>query len=144
MHDELVRETGSTDAIPWDSADINIYYANLNTDNIIDALIAFEPYRCDGRCGGLDKEVHLLVLSQGDNYSVIDDYFNKFNDKIGNGFLYLDSIVTKTFFGTYYEYTKEDPRCCPSIQRPIKIDLETNEFQYLDNKKTSKNIPLGI
>ena len=136
MKEALGLEAVDGYAVPtWDSSAIYIYYANLNADSIIDALITFFPCQCDGGNGAMWAQKYILVLSNGENYSVIDDYFDKFDVKIDGSF-HLDSAAEKTVFGTYYKFIDDDPRCCPSIQRPIKIDLGKNEFQYLDNKKT--------
>ena len=135
MKDSLGLEAVTGFAIPLnDSSRIDIYYADLNADNTKDALITFSPDQCDGGNAGMWIQYQILVLSQGDKYVVIDDYFDQFYNEpiLGSGFFHLDSADTKTVFGTYFNFMNDDGRCCPSIQRPIKIDLEKNEFNYLD------------
>ena len=131
MKDSLGLEAVFGYAIPWDSSEIHIYYAILNADSIIDALITFPIYQCDGGNATMWHQEQILVLSQGSDYVVIDNYFHKFGTNL-TGFFHLDSAATKTVFGTYYEFTDNDGRCCPSIQKPIKIDLKKNEFKYID------------
>jgi len=130
MKDSLGLESIDGLSVPDDSSEINFHYADLNDDDKKDALITFTPYQCDGGNATMWVQYQLLVLSNGDNYSVIDDYFEKFNTD--PGFFLLDSVSTKTVFGTYFEIKNNDSRCCPSIKRPIKIDLNKNEFTYSD------------
>ena len=132
--DSLGLESVFGFAIPWDSSEINIYYADLNADSIKDALITFTPYQCDGGNAAMWVQYQILVLSQEDKYVVIDNYFDRFYNEsiLGYGFFHLDSADTKAVFGTYFNFMDNDSRCCPSTQRPIKIDIEKNEFKYLD------------
>jgi len=130
MKDSLGLESVFGLSVPWDSSEINFYYSDLNKDNREDALITFTPYQCDGGNATMWIQYQLLVFSQGDYYSLTDNYFEKY--KADPGFFHLDSAVINAVFGTYYEFKENDCRCCPSIQRPIKIDIEKNEFKYLD------------
>lgn len=133
MKDSLGLEPAFGLSVPDDSSEINYYYADLNSDNQRDALITFAPYQCDGGNATMWVQYQLLVLSQGDKYLVTDNYFERF--KTDPGFFHLDSVGTKTVFGTYFEFTGDDGRCCPGIKRSIKIDLEKNEFNYVDKLK---------
>jgi len=117
-------------AVPEDMSEINFYYEYLNNDTIVDALITFTPVQCDGGNGSIWLQYKLLVLSQGKDYSITPNYFDKFETE--PGFFHLDSVATKTVFGSYFEFTDQDGFCCPSIKRPIKIDLDKNEFIYID------------
>jgi hypothetical protein len=128
MKDSLGLESTFGLSVPDDTSEIYYHYADLNSDNKKDALITFTPYQCDGGNATMWVQYQLLVLSQGDKYLVTDNYFERF--KTDPGFFHLDSIGTKTVFGTYFEFTNNDGRCCPSIKRPIKIDLEKNELNY--------------
>jgi hypothetical protein len=128
MKDSLGLESTFGLSVPDDTSEIYYHYTDLNSDNKKDALITFTPYQCDGGNATMWVQYQLLVLSQGDKYLVTDNYFERF--KTEPGFFHLDSIGTKTVFGTYFEFTNNDGRCCPSIKRPIKIDLEKNELNY--------------
>lgn len=128
--DSLGLESIDGIAVPDDSSDIFYHYADLNNDNKKDALITFTPYQCDGGNAIMWVQYQLLALSQGDKYLVTDNYFENF--KTDPGFFHLDSVATKAVFGTYFEFKEHDGRCCPSIKRPIKIDLEKNEFIFTD------------
>jgi hypothetical protein len=128
--DSLGLESIDGIAVPNDSSEIFYFYADLNYDNKKDALITFTPYQCDGGNAIMWVQYQLLVLSQGDKYVVTDNYFERF--KTDPGFFHLTGVGTKTVFGTYFEFTDNDGRCCPSIKRPIKIDLDKNEFNYAD------------
>jgi hypothetical protein len=130
MKDSLGLESVFGLSVPDDSSEIYYYYADLNEDKKKDALITFTPYQCDGGNATMWVQYQLLVLSQGDKYLVNDNYFERF--KTDPGFFHLDSVGIKTVFGTYFEFTDNDGRCCPSIKQPIKINLEKNEFNYTD------------
>ena len=142
MRDSLGLETVSGFAIPNDSSEIHYYYADLNGDNKKDALITFTPCQCDGGNSAMWVQYQLLVLSQGDKYFVIDNYFEKY--ETGSVFFHLDSVAPNTVFGTCFEFTDNDARCCPSIQRPIKINLDKNEIDWkivVENDKiTDRNL----
>jgi len=126
-------EIGNTNyyAIPTDSSEVNYYYSDINGDNKKDALITFSPHQCDGGNATQWVQYQILVLSQNQNYSVIDNYFEKFNNY--NGFFHLDSISTNSFFGTYFEFKEDDGNCCPSIKKPIKIDFRLNKLVFIEN-----------
>ncbi|OYU95362.1 MAG: hypothetical protein CFE21_09430 [Bacteroidetes bacterium B1(2017)] len=126
--DSLGLESVFGYAVPDDSSEINYYYANLNGDTKKDALITFTPYQCDGGNASMWVQYQVLVLSQGDSYLVDDSYFERFDT--APGLFQLDSVAPKAVFGTYFEFAEKDGRCCPSITKPIKIDLEKNEFTY--------------
>jgi len=128
--DSLGLESAFGLSMPHDSSKIFYYYADLNSDNKQDALITFTPYPCDGGNAMMWVQYQLLVLSGEEKYIVNDNYFERFNTQ--PGFFHLDSVGTNSVFGTYFKFTENDGRCCPSIKRPINIDLNKNEFNYAD------------
>jgi hypothetical protein len=129
VKDSLEIESKFGLSVPEDSTWINYYFAYLNSDDVLDALITFRPYQCDGGNASMWRQYQLLVLSEGDKYKLIDNYFDQF--KVGPGFFHLDSASYIAVYGTCFEFLDNDSRCCPSIQRQVKIDLDKNEFFYL-------------
>jgi hypothetical protein len=130
IKDSLGLEALEGFSIPEDSSEIGIYYAHLNHDDKEDALITFTPTQCDGGNGSRWAQYQLLVLSQGNEYIVNDNYFNQFDPS--PGFFLLDSAATRMVCGTYLDFVENDGLCCPSIKRRIKINLDKNELIYID------------
>jgi len=123
--------TGLIYDFPSDSTEYKFSFADLNNDGKLDGLVVFTPDQCDGGNAAEWIQWQVFILSDGENYNVIDTlHLNTFTSKDINykGFYWLDSISTNKIFGTYFEFKKDDGRCCPTINRPVKFDFTKREL----------------
>ncbi len=119
-HEEYSLVLGFPDEMEFD-------YADLNEDQKVDALVTFIPEQCDGGNLTAWMQYQILVLSNDSGYHVLDDFFEKVKIDTESGFYHLDSLDHQTFYGTYYDFNDDDGYCCPSIQKPLIIDFNTQK-----------------
>jgi len=110
--------------------DLDISYTDINQDGKLDGLILFRPDQCDGGNALINSQVKLLVLSSTYKYIIDDKFMNLFESQYGKGWFILDNATEGTIYGTYFEYTQSDGRCCPSIRRKISIDFRSRKLEF--------------
>lgn len=126
--DSEITDSLATVGFPDDSTIVYHYYY-LNDDKILDAIIVYNLQSCDGAAALNYAQVELVVLSTTDSkYVVKEEYFRSIENEIGDGNLYIDSIQNKKVYGTYREYRDDDPRCCPSYNKMVEIELMTKKY----------------
>jgi len=113
--------------------DIQLYYSNINSDTIMDALICFNPYLCDGGNALMNSQEKILILSKGQEYTVDERTLREIEGKLNSGWLYIHSVVGGTFIGEFQAYAKDDGRCCPSIQKRFNISYTDKSIKYFEN-----------
>ena len=106
---------------------IDFRFADVNSDNVTDGLVTFIPDQCDGGNGYMWIQSKILILSKGDTFVTVDNFFDPLQVHAEGAYL-LDSVSTNLFFGTYYQFTEDDAHCCPSIKRQITIKFDTKEI----------------
>ena len=130
--DSVSKESykGSGMGIP---KDINIFFTDINHDNKLDALFTFNPDQCDGGNALMNAQIRVLILSNGSTYITDDNFIDKIESKLKKGWLNIERVNDRTFYGTYYEYKDTDGRCCPSVRRPVQIDYKTKILTFLND-----------
>ena len=121
---------------PLDSTEYQFSFADLNNDGKLDGLVVFSPLQCDGGNASEWLQWQVFLLSDQKDYKVLDTIqVNRFSSKysLSNGFYWLDSISTNKIFGTYFEFKKDDSRCCPSIIRPVIFDFKQRKLIFMGN-----------
>lgn len=111
--------------------EISIHYADVNGDGKLDGLVTFHPKQCDGGNAMMNAQDRVLILSKGTGYTADAKYINNI-EKQKDGWLSVTGASDGIIFGTYYNYTAEDGRCCPSIKKPFTIDFKTKKLE-IDN-----------
>lgn len=111
-------------------SEYKIFYDDINDDNKIDALITFQPNSCGGGNALMNVEIKVLILSNGLNYIVDEQYFNNIENTFNEGWIFINGLSGSDFYGTYYNYEEGDARCCPTIKRPINIDYKTSSLTF--------------
>lgn len=106
-------------------------FADINGDNKLDALATFNLYPCYGGNASLGQ-CQVLIISGENGYSVIDNFFNNLNKELGVHT--IDSAASNQFFGTSYEYLKNDSPNFPSIQKRFSITYDTKNIEFIDKK----------
>ena len=109
---------------------INYSFSDLNGDGIMDGLVTFIPKQCNCTTENNWTQYQMLVISDKNNYSVQDTFFNTIGKEL-KGFYHLDSISEKKIYGSYFEFQEGDNQCCPSIERPIFISYPTRKIQFI-------------
>jgi len=110
--------------------EINIFFCDLNNDNIIDALITFFVDQCDGGNALMNVQTKLLVLSKGTTYHVDDTYFTKIENVLKSGWITIENASYGTISGTVRDYKDSDGRCCPSISKPFTLTYPNTKPNY--------------
>ena len=121
-----------------DSSEISFSFACLNEDTTLDGLVTFNPVQCDGGNGSMWTQVQVFILSGKDGYRVTDTIaLEKFasTEFDSLGFYWIDSIGRHTLYGTYTEFSEDDPHCCPSINRPVVFDFVERKLVSIGEKK---------
>jgi len=114
--------------------DIDIFFTDLNKDNKIDALITFHPDQCDGGNALMNAQIQIIILSKGLTYAVDDTYISKIEQQLKKGWLRIDKALYGEITGTYFEYSKNDGRCCPGICRLFSINYLTKKLIFNDSR----------
>jgi hypothetical protein len=121
---------------PSDSSEYTISFADLNSDKKLDCLIVFTPDQCDGGNASMWVQWQVFILSDKDNYKIIDTLtVDKFalTDFDSLGFYWLDSISVNKIYGTYIEFKDNDGHCCPSINKPVTFDYSERKLMFVGN-----------
>jgi hypothetical protein len=118
--------------------EFQVSYAYINDDDQLDALVLFSPRQCDGGNASMNAQKRVLILSQGQSYTIDDTFIDQVeqnhNKKTGAwGWFWIDRAADRYFYGTYSAYKDEDPRCCPSIERRFQINYATRELYFFEN-----------
>ncbi len=127
---EVVSRDGSVGSIMGIPFDLDISYTDINQDGKVDGLVLFRPNQCDGGNALMNIQIKLLILSSPNKYIVDDKFMNVFESQNGKGWFILDNATEGTIYGTYYEYTETDGRCCPSIRRKISIYFSSKKLEF--------------
>lgn len=112
--------------------EINFHYADINGDEKSDALITFSPKQCDGGNAAQWMQYQLLVLSERGSYSIDEIALHPNALSLLSGPYFLDSLSGTNAYGRYYEFVQGDPRCCPSINKALTIDMNTFKVELAD------------
>ena len=112
--------------------DLHVSFTDINGDGKMDGLVLFGPVQCDGGNASMNAQVSVLILSGGTGYSADDSFIDKIETGLGSGWLRIESALDGIIYGTFHDYTDEDPRCCPSISRAFMINFKTKKLEYLD------------
>ena len=115
--------------IPLSDEDIGMYQIDLGNDTIPDALILFHPVQCDGGAAARWIQYQLLAVSHKGGYYIHDSYFKQFDTE--RGFIQFSRGEGTVIYGNYYEFFDDDPACCPSVKRPLKLNLRTNSMEIM-------------
>ena len=118
---------------PSDSNEYFYSFSDINNDKKLDGLVIFTPNQCDG--GNLMewKQSQVFIISNQGNYIISDtiDFANFSTTKFDSlGFYCIDSIASRMIYGNYYEFTKGDGRCCPSIVKKVKFDYLNRKLVF--------------
>jgi len=114
--------------------EIKFSYSHFNNDNKIDALITFTPYQCDGSNASMWKQIQLLAISKNENYIIDENYF-EFLQSNDLCFYLLDSSSTNYVYGKQYMFLNNDPHCCPSISKEIRISTRNKKLEFYKSLK---------
>lgn len=115
--------------VPSGSESIEIYEIDLGNDSLPDALILFYPDQCDGGNASRWIQYQLLAISGEDGYFIQDSYFRQFSTE--KGFIHFSKAEGEIIYGYYYEFYEDDAPCCPSVKRPLKLNLRTNLMEVV-------------
>lgn len=107
-------------------SEIEYYFGDINNDKITDGIVTFNIKPCDGAwaLNNLQKKIIILSLKKS-KYKIIENYFQPIADSLGGGEIYIDSISDNLILAVYYEHLDDDPNCCPSFKKHIKIDINS-------------------
>lgn len=111
-----------------DTAGMYIYFDQINKDNKLDAVVSFYPVLWGSLRGqnpsNFPHEVHLLILSKGDDYVIHENYFknleSRFNIKGDIHFKRSGRVI----YGHSEDYQEGDPYCCPSLKKDFIFDIK--------------------
>ena len=108
---------------------IVVILGDLNNDNLIDAVLgySFEPNENDNVGGGNavgDISGLIVYLNDGNGLKRL-----LINENIE--YTRLINIKNNTINAMVLDYAPDDARCCPSIEKHIKIGLKTNRLMVL-------------
>ena len=100
---------------------------DLNGDGRDDAYLAPGTWLCGG--GNAFTLNDILVLSTPEGYVVDDDRLVEARNRADFDLMALQRLArladgTLVLEGTGYRYRDDDPRCCPSIERPVRYDVQ--------------------
>jgi hypothetical protein len=112
--------------------DIQVFYTDLNDDEIIDALICFSPSQCDGGNALMNAQERILILSKGNEYVVDDNLINNIEKGLPSGWLYIRNALYGSMTGEFKDYKEGDGRCCPSIKKEISISFKDKKLEYTE------------
>ncbi len=112
------------------STDIQIFYTMLNNDNIIDALVCFNPYLCSGGNAYMNSQARILIVSKGNGYIIDDKLIDNIQNKLTSGWILIENANDGDFIGEYFNYKEGDARCCPSIKKKIRINYKNKRLEY--------------
>jgi len=76
----------------------------------------------------MDAQDRILILSKGAAWITDDKYISNIESK-KDGWLSVSGVTEGIIYGTYYEYDKDDGRCCPSIKTQFSIDNKTKKLE---------------
>lgn len=127
--DKLPGFAYKTLGVPSSGDDIKMYSIDLGNDSVADALILFHPEQCDGGNASRWIQYQLLAVSHDGGYYIHDSYFKQFETE--KGFVQFSRAEGTAVYGNYYEFYDNDPACCPSVKRPLKLDLRTNSMEIM-------------
>jgi hypothetical protein len=118
--------------------EFQVSYAYINDDDQLDALVLFSPRQCDGGNASMNAQTRVLILSQGQSYTIDDTFIDQAERKHIEsmrtwGFFWIERAIDGHFYGTYSAYKDEDPRCCPSIERKFRLSYATGELYFFEN-----------
>lgn len=114
-------------------SDITIHFGDINHDNKEDGIVCILPNQCDGGNGSMMFQLAILIVSTSYDYDVLEKY-PSMNLGFNGSFYHIENIIGDQVKATYFEYIKEDGRCCPSIQRTVLFDFKDN-FLFLEKEK---------
>jgi hypothetical protein len=117
---------GSNEGI---SEDIQIFYTDLNSDNIIDAIICFNPYLCDGGNALMNAQERVIIVSKVSEYIIDDKTINNIEKELTSGWLFVRG-AHGDITGEFQDYNENDGRCCPSIIKPFSISYKDKKIEY--------------
>jgi len=103
-----------------------IILGDLNNDNLIDAVLgySFEPNDNDNVGGGnAVGDISGLIVYLNDGKGLNRLLINEDLE-----YTRLISIKNNTINAMVLDYAPDDARCCPSIEKHIKIGLKTNKL----------------
>ena len=110
-----------------DSVFIDKHYGDINQDGIIDCSGKIWPHYCDAGTSRNFDDIHIFILSNIDSsYNVIFEP-EHISDDIGPAGS-LDSILpdgTLRYKAVFYAL--DDALCCPSIEKKMFFELESNK-----------------
>lgn len=110
--------------------DLNICYTDINADGRLDALVTFSPDQCDGGNAMMYAQSRVIILSKGNSYTIDDTSLDTIEKQLKKGWLRFESALQGTLYGTYYEFTSSDGRCCPGIHRAFEINYSSKKISY--------------
>ncbi len=111
------------------SSDINVYYTDLNNDNIMDAIVCFEPLNCYGGSANMGQG-RVIIYSKGTQYLVDDKLIDDIENNLVSGRIFITRASYGVFYGEFVDYLKDDPNCCPSIRKAIQITFSDKKLHY--------------
>ena len=103
--------------------EIQVFYTDLNQDEIVDAIICFNPILLEGGNALMNVQEKLMVVSKNENYELDDTTLTNLERKLKSGWIHLTHANNGVISGDYYDYKSNDGQCCPSIHKQVDISL---------------------
>lgn len=119
----IANEDKSNLGIPNDN-EIEQFILDYNNDGIKDCLIIFTPIQCEGGNALMYLQTAILILSDKEkNYITNDTLLTNLFTKIESGNISLTGVNNNEIIGKFFDFTEDDARCCPSIEKDVRISF---------------------
>ena len=107
--------------------EIIVFYTDLNQDENVDAIICFNPILFGGGNALMNAQEKLMIVSKNENYEVDDTTLSNLERTLKSGWIHVTNASNGIISGDYYDYKKNDGRCCPSIHKQLEMNVKNKK-----------------
>jgi hypothetical protein len=107
--------------------EIDVFYTDINQDEIIDGIICFNPILYGGGNALMNAQEKLMIISKNENYEIDNTSLSNLERKLKSGWIHLTHANNGVISGDYYDYKSNDGRCCPSKHKQLEISIKNKK-----------------